>query len=375
MFIPAFPGLSAFDVARPARARRFPFDAPQAQTFYRARSAIYHLFLHLRARGRAASVLMPDYHSGNELLAVRAAGVRVHFCPVNGGMQLDPAEVERQCDLHRPDVLYVIHYLGWPQPMTALVELCRRLGLILVEDCALALESSVGDRRLGSFGDYAVFCLYKTLPVPNGALLVQNQADADGTVIATPTLRRANRLSTLARTAELFVSHIRSRSAPVGGAVHAVKHWCGRMTAGLERAPVGDIGFSVANADLAMSALSARIVSGCDHDDIKEKRVNNFGWLSEALSPHVGPIFQSGADGVCPLFFPILVRDKSRAARALRQRGIEALEFWNDAVDPREEGAHARFFRAHVLALPVHQDLTRRHLEYIAEHVLALKLG
>ncbi len=34
--------------------------------------------------------------------------------------------------------------------------------------------------------------------------------------------------------------------------------------------------------------------------------------------------------GVCPLFFPILVRNKHAAAEALRRKGIEAVEFWND---------------------------------------------
>jgi len=73
--------------------------------------------------------------------------------------------------------LYVIHFIGWPQPMNRILELCRTAGLILVEDCALSLLSQTDGRPLGSFGDYSVFCLYKTLPVPNGGLLVQNNSN------------------------------------------------------------------------------------------------------------------------------------------------------------------------------------------------------
>ena len=95
----------------------FPFEARDVRYFYRARNAIYHLFLALVARRRRVTVLVPDYNSGNEVLAMRAAGASIVYCPVDRGMRMNPDDVERLCDVHRPDVLYVIHYAGWPQPI------------------------------------------------------------------------------------------------------------------------------------------------------------------------------------------------------------------------------------------------------------------
>jgi hypothetical protein len=37
-------------------------------------------------------------------------------------------------------------------------------------------------------------------------------------------------------------------------------------------------------------------------------------------------------------------------------------------------GAHARYLRQHVLELPIHQDLTPRHIAHIAQQVSALSL-
>src|SRR5262249_24485078 len=154
--------------------------------------------------GRPLMVLAPDYNSGNEVLAMHAAGVTVRYCPVDRRMHLDPADVERLCDRHAPDVLYVIHYAGWAQPMTALVDVCRRRNMLLVEDCALALLSAAEGRPLGSFGDWSVFCLYKTLPLPNGAVLVQNVEDtALARAIDALPLRSAGVASAAGRTAEL----------------------------------------------------------------------------------------------------------------------------------------------------------------------------
>ena len=76
------------------------------------------------------------------------------------------------------------------------------------------------------------------------------------------------------------------------------------------------------------------------------------------------------------MFFPLLVPDKSTAARALWERGIAAVELWNYGYPEAkgEEGRDARFLRDHVLELPIHQDVTPEQVDYMAEQVLALKL-
>ena len=182
-------------------------------------------------------MLAPDYNSGNEVLAMQAAGATIRYCPVDRNLQLDPAEVERHCERHNPDVLYVIHYAGWPQPMPALAELCRRRNMLLVEDCALALLSADGSRPLGTFGDWAVFCLYKTLPLPNGAVLVQNTADAtveralEALALRSPGVRPA-----VGRTAELMVQRLRSRADRIGSALDSLKRRAGRAATRAQRA-------------------------------------------------------------------------------------------------------------------------------------------
>jgi dTDP-4-amino-4,6-dideoxygalactose transaminase len=378
-YVPTYQGLSAVDLVRAPEAAGacFPFSVPHRLPFYRARNAIYHLFTALLETNPGLTVLAPDYNSGNEILAMRAAGATIRYCPVRGDMSLDPDDVERACRRHNPDLLYVIHYAGWPQPMPALVDLCRRRGMLLVEDCALALLSETNGRPLGSFGDWSVFCLYKTLPLPNGALLVQNGPRLES--LERLRLRGAGSASVLGRTAELLVQRIRSRSNGVGAALQVVKRGMGRAAGALEvrRANVGDIGFNLTDVDLAMSRLSERLLARMDFAGIRRQRVENYRRLAERLGPDVIRVFPTLPDGICPLFFPIVVSDKAAAAGALRVRGIDALEFWNDSVEPggHEMSADARFLRRHVLELPIHQDLTARHIDYVAAQVSALNFG
>src|SRR5262249_12126598 len=203
------------------------FDVWDARLFKRAANGIHSLFLSLVQRSRRVPVLVPDYNSGNDVLAMRAAGARIEYCPVGPDMRLDPDEVEQRCDQHRPDVLYVIHYAGWPQAMAPLVDLCRRRNMLLVEDCALALLSESGGLPLCSFGEWSVFCLYKTLPLPNGALLVQN-TDCEEP-LPEVSFRSAGAPSTLGRLAELFVQRVRLRTGAAGDAVLTLKQTVGRL--------------------------------------------------------------------------------------------------------------------------------------------------
>jgi len=378
-FVPTYQGLSPADLLRPVtlHAPCFPFNVERRVPFYRARNAIYYLFRELVARKPGLTVLAPDYYSGNEILAIRAAGATIRYCPIGADMRMDPAEVERLCEIHNPDLLYVIHYVGWPQAMPQLVDLCKRRGMLLVEDCALSLLSETDGQPLGSFGDWAIFCLYKTLPLPNGALLVQNSSERID-ALEHLRFRPAGAASLLGRTAELFVQRIRGRANLVGAALQAAKRGLGRAAGALDvpRANVGDIGFNLDEVDLAMSRLSERLLDRMDFAGIRRRRVENYRALAGLMQGEALAVFPEMDDGICPLFFPILVHDKHAAAVALQSRGVDALEFWNDSVEPdgHEMCAQTRFFRDHVLELPVHQDLTPAHLAYIARQVASLQI-
>jgi hypothetical protein len=176
----------------------------------------------------------------------------------------------------------------------------------------------------------------------------------------------------------LFIQRLRSRLDGVGAALQTAKRRVGRAAAAMEvdRATVGDIGFKLADVDLAMSHVSSRVLRRLDFEAIRRQRVRNFRDLAERLDGRVSALRHEAADGVCPLFFPLLVPDKRAAASRLRECGIEALEFWNEGADTLESEAspETRFLRAHVLGLPVHQDLTPKHIAYIAQQIGRLDL-
>ena len=371
MYIPSWPCLTSSQLlfGESQRPLPFPLKAASRKYFYVARNGIYHLF---RALGLASheNVLVPNYHSGNETSAMRAAGVNIRFYPILRDLQPDLGALERLCG-PETRALYVIHFMGWPQPMNRLVEFCRARGLLLIEDCALSFLSEFEGRPLGSFGEYAVYCLYKTLPIPNGAVLVQNREHLHKLESLKPL--EPKWVSVLGRSSELLLESFRSRFPLTGAMLAGIKAAVGNTLTALsvEREHVGNIGFDLDKVDTGMSSLCHWLLTHFNYELIRNRRRANFQWLEHRLREKINLLPVKLAEGVCPLFFPILVEDKRAVAADLTRRGIGVVELWNEG-DPEANGADsedALFLRKHVLELPIHQNVSEAQLDYIAREV------
>ncbi len=375
MYVSSWPGLTLRELfpSRTPSVLPYPLNAAEQHSFCVARSGIYHLFRALKLKPEDI-VLAPDYYSGNEIAAIQAAGASVVHYPILRNLEPDMDALLRIAKRTSPRVIYVIHYLGWPQPMKEIQALCRETGSTLIEDCALSLLSESNGHRLGSMGDYSVFCLYKTLPVPNGGLLVQNNHALPR--LDSLSMERCPSLTAVGRSVELAFEALRSRADRTGRTLFAIKQAFGRMLrrARVRHVPVGDIGWNMANVNVAMSTFSDVVMRSLDYERIRNRRRENFLLMRQKLAGRVRMLRDDLDEGLCPLFFPILVKDKHEAARALWQQGIGAVEFWNDRQDNPSIGADARYLRSHVLELPIHQDVTSSQVEYTATQVLRLKL-
>lgn len=371
----AFPTLTP-GMLFPRRARvrpPFPFSDPSAATFYFARNGIYSL---ARLWGLAGKeILFPAYFHGVELEALLEAGVRPRFYPVHARMQVEPAEVIARIG-DDTKAIYLIHYLGFPGPVEELAAACAERGIRLIEDCALALLSCLGDRPLGSFGDAAVFCVYKTLPAPNGGVLVLRQA----TPIGLPRGEDPSLASTLAPVASSLLQGLELSGggvgAVVGGTVRSVGRTVSRWVAP-GKVPTGTQTFNRAHVGLAMSPLAKQITEAQDFSKIVERRRRSYFHLLGRLRGVSTPIFGELPPGVCPLFYPLQTDRKERLLEVLWANGIEAVDFWRRGHPSVPPGTFPEVdhLRRTVVELPCHQDLEPRVIDRMADLVVEVLGG
>jgi len=99
-----------------------------------------------------------------------------------GTMNLDPADVVRKLTPRTRGILPV-HFAGRLCNMEALVSVAKTHGLVLVEDCAHAIETTGHDgRHAGTYGDLGAFSFYATKNVTTaegGMMVTSDKAIAD----------------------------------------------------------------------------------------------------------------------------------------------------------------------------------------------------
>jgi len=129
--------------------------------------------------------------STNCLLYERALPVFVDIDPDT--LNIDPFEVRRilkrdylrdarrKCTVNRRSgrilkAILPVHVFGLPCAMDALLEITRDYNLRVLEDACEALGAESGGRRVGTFGDVAVFAFYpnKQITTAEGGMLVTN---------------------------------------------------------------------------------------------------------------------------------------------------------------------------------------------------------
>lgn len=351
--------------ARPPRKHAFPFDRPDIELCYLGRNAVHRAVRRLGLEG--AEVIAPAYHHGVEIAALLHAGARVRFARVDESMRIDP---EHAASLVGPRTraIYVIHYAGFPQPIRPFLELARLRGLALIEDCALSLFSRDGDRPLGAAGDAAIFCFYKTLPVPHGGALLVREAWVGA---GTRPIRPPPLLSTLSQLGGALLTGLERRRGPMG---RVMRRAIRSITSGLRRranaraVPVGTQHFDPGVVDLGMSAWTERLVRTADASRVVQHRRENWHFLHQRLAEHQRAVWPALPDGASPLFYAFRVDDKDRALRMLRGAGVKAVDFWRMG-HPAAAGAsfpEVGRLRAQVVELPCHQDLRPDELEHIA---------
>jgi dTDP-4-amino-4,6-dideoxygalactose transaminase len=96
-------------------------------------------------------------------------------------MNIDPAQVEQRIT-PRTRALVIVHLAGRPCEMDALLSIAEKHRLILIEDCAHAIETEWHGRKAGTFGDFGCFSFYVTKNVitgEGGMILARAEAHID----------------------------------------------------------------------------------------------------------------------------------------------------------------------------------------------------
>ncbi|MBF0191239.1 MAG: DegT/DnrJ/EryC1/StrS family aminotransferase [Magnetococcales bacterium] len=151
-------------------------------------TAALHLSLLVAGLGPGDEVIttaMTFCATVNTILYVGATPVLVDIDPWTFNM--DPDRIEAKIT-PRTKAIVPVHYGGYPCDMDRIEALAQKHGLMIIEDCAHAIETEYHGRKAGTFGDFGCFSFYVT----------KNLVTGEGGMVLAKSAEQAARIKTLA---------------------------------------------------------------------------------------------------------------------------------------------------------------------------------
>lgn len=141
--------------------------------------------------GEGDAVFTVSHTAVATVAAIEMAGATPVLVDIDpSSFTLDPQKLEdairafsRSGSAGRPRAVIAVHLYGQPCDMAAIADICKRHGLLLIEDCAQAHGANISGITVGNFSDIASFSFYPTKNLgafgDGGAVVTRNTALAE----------------------------------------------------------------------------------------------------------------------------------------------------------------------------------------------------
>lgn len=138
-------------------------------------TAALHIAVLACGVGPGDEVIVPSLTFIADLNVVSVSGGNVVIGDVTSrdDWAMDPADIEAKITSKTKAVM-IVHYAGYACNMDAIVDICKRHNLRLIEDCAHSNGGTYKGRKLGTFGDVSAWSFFsnKNLAVGEGGMVV-----------------------------------------------------------------------------------------------------------------------------------------------------------------------------------------------------------
>ena len=128
--------------------------------------------------GAGDEVIVPGYTFIASISTVILANAVPVLAEVDESLTIDPTKIE-QLITPRTRAIIPVHMLGNPCDMDPILEIAKKHGLYVIEDCYQAVGASYKGKRLGTIGDMGAYSLnvFKTITTGDGGFVGTSDDD------------------------------------------------------------------------------------------------------------------------------------------------------------------------------------------------------
>lgn len=289
--------------------------------------------------GWGDEVIVPAGTYIASVLGVTENGAKPVYIDSNHFLLIDEDKIE-ECITDRTKAILPVHLYGQACNMTKIMEIAKKYGLKVVEDCAQCHGSAWKGKKTGTFGDIGCFSFYPTKPL--GALGDAGALLTDDAVLAEKIRMLRN-----------YGSRVKYRNESIG------------VNSRLDEIQAAVLGVGLSHLD-EMNAIRMEIAKkylrGINHPKVKLPEI---------------------ADNASHVFhlFPVIVDDQKKFRDYLLGQGVKsqvhypippyAAECYKYQGHSLREFPNASYIAAHEVSLPLYAGMPDEEVEYVVKVVNA----
>ncbi|MDP7422972.1 MAG: DegT/DnrJ/EryC1/StrS family aminotransferase, partial [bacterium] len=273
-------------------------------------------------------IILPAYEDLSVPKVISDAGLKPVCVDIDTETNnIDPREIARRLS-DRTAAVIVAHLFGNPCDMDAIKRVLKSRNIVLLEDCAHAVGSTIDGRHVGTFGDAAFFSFHTTKPFMTfGGCMVTTDNDevAEHVRSRTSSLPFPNQQDLIKRIITAYLMHLLTHRFFFPWTLYPILRLCNRLGVNPVSAYNKTLRKSVKIAHTTARYTNLQAMIGLRHLNLVEehrcRRLANARILDEELAGLVEkPAVSEGFNG----YFWLLYTDgREKARHDLFRLGID----------------------------------------------------
>jgi len=301
-------------------------------------------------------VMLPAYLCKEVVKPFVEAGVGIKFYKVKRTLAIDLEDITTKISSKTKAILF-INYFGFPQPLELIQKLRERYQGYLIEDNVQALLTQFSGYPLNGFGDIVFSSYRKFIPTPDGACLSFKNL-------------RGPLLKVISKTS---FGHFKFIVLRLLGLL--LKYFNDKKSIFFDLA---EKEIDVYPKPAPISRISSWLLKKVDFDECIVKRRKNYEFLLSAFKhdESVRPLYTELQRGVCPLGFPMLVKNRDQMRDHLIRNRIYPPIHWElpGEIDEKEFSGEWEISR-NILTIPIDQRYDEDNMKYIVSIISEYSKG
>ncbi|MBI2667514.1 aminotransferase class V-fold PLP-dependent enzyme [Candidatus Woesearchaeota archaeon] len=326
----------------------------------------FYLILKNIKKTNKDEVILSRYNYYDLANVIDYCGMKPVFIEVDESLQMNISEIKNKISKNTRAIL-VTHLFGFHSDIKSILKTAKKNNIYVVEDGTHALGSSINNKKIGSFGDFGMFSFnrWKIMDCFGGGVIVSNN-DAIMKNIRNEIskYKYPNKNEILRRIIFNYVSWILTFKLIFSLFIFPIVYLFNLFNKDtLFDLTKDDLSIKFSNnKKLRFSELQATIgYKMIDNlDFINKERENKYRKLiAEIKNRNVKTI---EINGLQPIFFPIIVKNKKFAYDYLLKNGIDTIsKYYGYNLDKNKN------VEDNLILIPVHINVNNSDIDYIAD--------